>query len=462
MSLDRRGFFRHSAEVGGRALAGFAALNALSGATASAAVGVTRPVAAAGDGGYGPLKEAGKELSLPKGFSYEVLGVEMSVMSDGCATPGRHDGMCAFPLPNGNIRLIRNHEVENQPAGNSAVGDVATAYDPGAGGGTTSLEIDPVTREVVRDFVSLNGTWRNCAGGPTPWGTWLSCEEAFFGPESGFGQRHGYVFEVPVTRERSEITQPIIGMGRFVHEAVAVDPTSGIVYQTEDHFQAGCYRFLPNEPYRDGQPGNLHAGGRLQMLAILDRPRYETHRHQHVGRSLPVTWVDIADPNPLGGPNDFQAVFNQGYDAGGARFSRLEGAWYANGNIYIVSTSGGDRELGQVWQYRPEGPDGGVLTLIFESRSRGVLKRPDNMCVSPNGCILVCEDANERRQYLRGITPEGRVFDIAANIGNDTELAGVTFSPDGRTLFFNILGDVYKKHLGMTVAVWGPWENGAI
>ncbi len=384
------------------------------------------------------------------------------MMADGCATPGRHDGMCAFPLANGNIRLVRNHEVENSPAADAAIGDTSTAYDPGAGGGTTSLEIDPVTRELVRDFVSLNGTWRNCAGGPTPWGTWLSCEEAFFGPESGFGKRHGYVFEVPVTRERSEMTEPIVGMGRFVHEAVAVDPRTGFIYQTEDHFQAGCYRFLPIEPYANGRPGNLHAGGRLQMLAIREKPRYETSRRQKVGRPLPVTWVDIEDPNPLGGPNDFQVVFNQGYEAGGARFSRLEGAWYENGAIYIVSTSGGDRELGQVWQYRPGAEDEGELTLIFESRSRGVLKRPDNMCVSPKGSIIVCEDANERRQYVRGITSEGQVFDIAANIANESEVAGVTFSPDGQTLFFNILGDAQKHDLGLTVAVWGPWENGAV
>ena len=92
-------------------------------------------------------------------------------MSDGVATPLAHDGMAAFPLPNGNIRLIRNHEVRRR-ARSAEVPDLV--YDPGAGGGTTSMEIDPVTREVVRDFVSLTGTAVNCAGGATTWGPWLT------------------------------------------------------------------------------------------------------------------------------------------------------------------------------------------------------------------------------------------------------------------------------------------------
>ena len=276
--LDRREFLRQSAGVAGSAVTGLVALNT----TASKLLAATP-----GDGGYGNLHNAGPELQLPEGFSYHVLSVEGSVMSDGHVVPGRHDGMCAFPLPNGNIRLIRNHEVENQPTPDGAAGDAATAYDPGAGGGTTSLEVDSETREVVRDFVSLNGTWRNCSGGPTPWGTWLSCEEAFFGNESGFSQPHGYVFEVPVHREAAELTQPLTEMGRFVHEAVAVDPTTGIVYQTEDHYRAGFYRFLPNDPYREGHAGNLRAGGRLQMLAIEDRPKYDTSNRQRVGRTMP-------------------------------------------------------------------------------------------------------------------------------------------------------------------------------
>lgn len=461
-TLDRRSFLRHSATFAGGAVAGFAALNALAACGANRWSGSARAVATLGNGGYGRLRRAGPELALPQGFSYRVIGVEGSTMSDGYVTPGYHDGMAAFPLPNGNIRLIRNHEVPNQPRAGAAIGDVSTAYDEGAGGGTVSLEIHPETREVVRDFVSLNGTWRNCAGGPTPWGTWLSCEEAFYGPESGFAERHGYIFEVPVLRERAERTDPLIAMGRFVHEAVAVDPATGIVYQTEDMFRAGFYRFIPHRPYRDGQPADLRFGGRLQMLAVRGRRRYDTRSGQRVGRLLPVLWVDIEEPDPQGGPKEASAVFEEGYAKSGAVFDRLEGCWYGDGNIYFVSTDGGDAKLGQVWQYRPMGPDEGTLTLVFESPNSRVLNHPDNVCISPRGAIVLCEDAGARRQYVRGITRDGRVFDIAANIGNASELAGATFSPDEHTLFFNALGNPNGGMLGMTFAVWGPWHLGAV
>lgn len=454
--INRRVFLQQSAATAGRAVAGLAALNAFAACGPRSVYAMpTRPEAGPGNG-YGPLRPAGRDLALPEGFSYRLISPEGSTLSDGYPTPGFHDGMAAFSLPNGNIRLIRNHEVPNTPRAGAAVGDLAVAYDEGAGGGTTSLEIDPETREMVRHFISLSGTWRNCAGGPTPWGSWLSCEEAFFGPESGFGALHGYIFEVPVAREQCERTEPLVAMGRLVHEAVAVDPATGIIYETEDQPQAGLYRFLPNQPYINGEGGDLRAGGVLQMLAVRGRTKYDTRRGQRAGRTLPVAWVDIGNPDPQGGPEEVRAVFEQGYARGGALFARLEGAWYGDGNIYIVSTSGGNAELGQVWQYHPVGPDGGELMLVFESPRRSVLNRPDNICVSPRGALILCEDANDRRQYVRGLTRDGQVFDLAANIANDSEFAGATFSPDGRTLFFNILRP------GKTFAVWGPWERGAV
>lgn len=453
--IDRRRFLKYTAGLAGQAAVGVSALQALA---ACASMG-NRVYAGLGEGGYGPLRRAGPELALPQGFSYRVIGVEGSVLSDGYVTPGQHDGMAAFALSNGNIRLIRNHEVMNLPRPGAAIGDPETAYDPGAGGGTISLEVEPETREEVRSFVSLHGTWRNCAGGPTPWGSWLSCEEAFFGPESGFGQVHGYVFDVPVALERAVRPEPLTALGRFAHEAVAVDPATGIIYETEDHFRAGFYRFLPNVPYVNGDPGDLRAGGRLQMLAVLRRPRYDTRTRQRVGTELPVTWVDIADHDPQGGPEQVSAVFQQGYATGGTLFSRLEGCWYGEGSVYIVSTSGGNAEMGQVWEYRP-GDE--TLTLIFESPSARVLNRPDNVCVSPRGAVLLCEDGAGNRMYLRGLTRDGRIFDLAANLPSSCELAGATFSPDGRTLFFNAYGDERGRQRGMTYAVWGPWEDGAV
>jgi len=426
----------------GGGLSAFAALQVM---------GCDRSPPHASAAGYGPLEEAGPELALPSGFRYRIIGVRGSLMSDGRATPPLHDGMAAFPLPNGNVRLIRNHEVGNPAAAGAALGDPARAYDPLAGGGTTSLEIDPETREVVRDFLSLSGTLRNCAGGPTPWRSWITCEEDFRDQRQGYQRRHGYVFDVPVSAERDVPADPLPALGRFVHEAVAVDPSTGIVYQTEDQGQAGFYRFVPDGPYQSGQRPNL-SSGRLQMLAVRDRPRYDTGSGQVSGVTLPATWVGVPDPDPAGTSVEADAVFRQGWDQGAARFARIEGCWHENGAIYCSCTNGGDAELGQIWRHRP-GPEGGDLTLVFESPHRDVLKHPDNICSTPKGAIVLCEDASGSC-LIRGLTREGEVFDFARNIASDSEFAGATFSPDGHTLFVNL------QATGQTVAIWGPWERG--
>ncbi len=372
-------------------------------------------------------------------------------MSDGRPTPRLHDGMAAFPLPNGNVRLIRNHEVNNEPQSGAAFGNRGRAYDPLAGGGTTSLEIDPVTREVVRDFASLSGSMRNCAGGPTPWQSWLTCEEHFGDQRQGYQQPHGYVFDVPVSAEEDVSAVPLLALGRFVHEAVAVDPATGIVYETEDQRQAGFYRFVPEGPYQPGERPDL-TSGRLQMLAVRDQPQYDTGTGQTPGAVLPVDWVNIRDPDPAGEAVAVTAVVQQGWDQGGARFASIEGCWYEDGAIYFACTNGGDAEEGQIWRHRPAS-DGGDLTLVFESPGPDVLKRPDNICTTPKGALVICEDG-PGSCFLRGLTREGEIFDFAQNIANDSELAGATFSPDGQTLFLNI------QETGQTVAIWGPWESG--
>jgi hypothetical protein len=173
-------------------------------------------------------------------------------------------------------------------------------------------------------------------------------------------------------------------------------------------------------------------------------------------------WVDIDEVDPQGGPDERAVIFRQGQARGGARFTRLEGCWYSEGSIYFVATDGGDAGFGQVWQYQPLGADDGVLHLVFESPGQRVLNRPDNITVSPQGAIVLCEDGQGRREYVRGLTPDGRVFDIAANLLNESETAGATFSPDGRTLFFNVMGNRDRGDLAMTFAVWGPWTEGAV
>jgi secreted PhoX family phosphatase len=461
MSSDRRSFLRQSsALLLAPSLTGLVACSKdVEKGDAPSAPPIRR--AGLGEGGYGALVEAGPELALPPGFSYTVVSRGGQPMTDGTPTPGAFDGMAAFALPNGHVRLIRNHENRDLPFTARLKGRPETAYDRKAGACVTSLELQLAadgTPTLVKDFLSLNGTSINCAGGPTPWGSWLTCEETTEGKQIGWEQEHGYIFEIPASAEGPVEAVPLKAMGRFVHEAVAVDPDTGIVYETEDRQIAGFYRFIPTER------GVLRAGGRLEMLAIAGRENYDTADGQRVGVELPVTWVEIRNPDPGTLWGEDNNVFAQGFTRGGARFSRLEGCWYGDRSIYFHATNGGDARLGQVWRYRPgsTAADGGTLTLIFESPSKDVLNAPDNITVSPRGGIVICED-NEA-PFVRGLTKDGAIFDIAKNLVNPTEFAGACFSPDGRVLFVNIMGSTVDagRHQGFTLAIRGPWEKGAL
>lgn len=406
-----------------------------------------------GDGSYGvpapsPAANTGETLlALPPGFQYTVFGRTGDTMSDMRPTPGSHDGMAAFQV-GAELRLVRNHEV--RAVGSPLVS--GTSYDNQATGGTTTLVVDPVTRALQRSFVSLSGTSTNCAGGPTPWGSWITCEETTAGPLTGFDEPHGFCFEVQAAADGPVTPVPLTAMGRFVHEAVAVDPVTGIVYLTEDRNAAGLYRFIPDTP------GNLAAGGQLQMLAIANQTGYDTRTGQTRLSVLPVSWVDIADPNPPNAESTASAVNAQGLALGAATFGRLEGAWFGNGRLYVNATSGGDAGLGQVWEYQPAST-GGSLRLLYESPSIDVLLQPDNLCVSPRGRgLVICEDGTGVR-HLRGLTTDGRIFEFARNAVpgfEDREFAGATFSPDGQTLFVNIQAP------GLTFAIWGDWARGAL
>lgn len=454
--LDRRNFIFRAGLAGGA----FAFSGLINRAAALSGHRLASPLLSAP--GYGPLlptrsNNTGETLlALPKGFQYTVFGKTGSLMSDGRPTPRAHDGMAAFQV-NKQLRLVRNHEVST-PVGMPGIAIGADPYDPLAGGGTTTLVIDPRTREVVKDFVSLSGTLVNCAGGPTPWKSWITCEETLLGKDQlknasgqdhgGFAQHHGYCFEVPAAADRPVAAVPLKAMGRFQHEAIAVDARSGIVYLTEDRVTAGFYRFIPRKPRM------LAAGGRLQMLAVRNRPNLITSKQQLAGVVQPVVWVDINDPDPADAGRDTLAVYKQGIAAGGATFARLEGCFYGNRRIYFTSTSGGDKGLGQVWEYAPSGKDQGFLTLLFEPTDRSVLNMPDNICLTSAGNLAICED-NGVTNFIRVLNRKGELFDLARNIfeGFETrEFAGLTFSPDFKTLFVNI------QVPGITMAIWGPWQ----
>ncbi|MFI6294289.1 alkaline phosphatase PhoX [Nonomuraea sp. NPDC050790] len=453
-SIDRRRFLR-TAAIGAAAGGPLAALSAR---TADAATMVKHPFSV----DYGPLRPVrdrttGLELlKLPEGFSYISHGWTGDRMTDGRPTPALHDGMAAF-RPRWGFRyggphvtvLVRNHEV----------GDLTGAYfspnyDPQAGGGTTNLAFDTRRGAWLASWASLSGTVRNCAGGPTPWGSWLSCEETTL---VNGEVRHGYIFEVPHDGVSDAV--PYKEMGRFSHEAVAVDPATGYVYETEDATPSGLYRFRPRVR------GKLGKGGTLEMLTIGDGP-YTTYA-DGTGTVYPeIGWVVIDEPDP--GPGE-TSVVEQGIAKGGASFRRLEGAWYHRRKVYIVSTSGGPAGQGQVFEYDLRRDK---MRVLFASPDASVLNNPDNICVSPRGGIVLCEDGSGA-EFLHGLTSDGEIFPFAENAVvipeggvrgksvppgdyRGSEWCGSVFDPSGKWLFANI------QTPGITFAITGPWRRGSL
>lgn len=363
----------------GRAVAGAsvaAQVIAATGAQPALARRLRAVAAAAGKPGYGPLiRNLAVGFSLPEGFHVVRFGAAGSPMSDGLATPNFHDGTTVVDAAPGQLRVIRNHEGFDP---GKALG-TTKAYDRVAQGGVTSSLFDTTTGQLLGSALVLNGTDNNCNGGQTPWGTWLSCEESTVGKADGFERPHGYVFEVPLDASGPVDPVPIKAMGRFEHEACVIDPRSGVVYMTEDNGDPGdgFYRYIPHVA------GRLHRGGRLEMLAVEGRSRYDTVTGQTVGRTLRCEWVAIKDPDPTDAERHPEAVYRQGRDRGAARFEGLEGAHWADGSVYFVASEAGDRGRGQIWRYTPKGTRHGALTLLFESHSRHVLDQPDSLGGQP-------------------------------------------------------------------------------
>ena len=487
--MDRRVFLKSAAAAS--AAAPFTAF--LSRAEASESHG-RRPRSAT----YGPLAPVADEttglplLMLPAGFSYVSFGWTGDPMSTGTRTPGAHDGMAAFPdrgpdRSHGNdrhddddrgrdgrgeggaddrrdrddrddddsghgrghrTRIVRNHEQ------GTGVPFSGAFYDAQAAGGTTTLIFDTRAGKLIDDYDSISGTIRNCAGGPTPWDSWLTCEET----TQFTTVPHGYVFDVPADGHGDP--EPIRDMGRFSHEAVAVDPVTGYIYETED--AGGTSGFYKYVPHRRNRP---EKGGRLYMLKVVGVALANLGASYANGTTFDVEWVPIQNPDSPSATMPGNFVWAQGRAQGAATFGRLEGCWFGNDRkIYVVSTSGGIGQ-GQIWVYDPKER---TIALLFESPSAAVLNAPDNITVSPRGGLVLCEDGGGE-EFLHGLTVEGEIFQFAKNnvvlngernaIAGDfrgSEFAGACYSPDGTWLFANI------QSPGITFAITGPWQKGAL
>ncbi len=468
---------------------------------------------------YGPLAPVADRstglplLLLPAGFRYSTFAWTGDRLADGTPCPGSHDGMAVMlqdrvrgrPRPGPDdgrghpreVVLIRNHErgtgTPIAAPGMYDTGLISNGTPDGGtpAGGTTTLRYR--NGKWTHAEASLGGTLVNCAGGRTPWGTWLSCEEIKTNDVSSTGRRHGYVFEVDPDAERTS-GRPLVGMGRFSHEAVAVDPRTGDVYLTEDdRNKSGFYRYVPND--RDGRYGSLENGGRLQAARVKGRPNADL-TVAAIGQEFELEWVDIPDPDldsilaPSGFPDisageTLSGPFAQGWSEGALRMSRGEGIFHADGKLFIVDTSTGTdadgrngRGNGAVWvlDLRTQ-----RLRALFVSGDQLAAHNPDNITVSPRGGVVLCEDGGTSPDRygpgarLIGLTRHGESFYLGknnieltstqiANAGKsveegdyrDNEFAGACWSPDGRTLFVN------AQTPGITFAITGPWRHGPL
>ncbi len=293
---------------------------------------------------------------------------------------------------------------------------VSNSEMPDGAGGAGALRFN-AAGEIVDAYPILQGTRRNCAGGMTPWGSWLSCEEV----------ETGRVWECDPLGTKPAVARPALGV--FNHEAVAVDPLGRQLYLTEDRRDGGLYRFTP-----DVWPDLSR--GRLEVAVST--------AHGAAGAIL--DWLPIDDPLASTRPTRYQ-------QAGMMRFDGGEGIVYQAGNIWFT-TKGDD----SVWQYDIAGR---VLRKIYSATeyTKPVLTGVDNITVDAGQNLYVAEDGGDMRVVM--VSPEGQLKVIAQFVGHArSEITGVAFSPEGSRLYFSSQrGETGRSADGVTYEICGAFRS---
>ena len=458
MSISRRNLLKYSALTGAGVVTGsaFGGLSSLNRVSAAGLTSGSRALAAGGpssSGGFGPLvADPNGILDLPAGFTYQILQRggnnhtgDFTTYDDGVKVAGDADGTGSFAVGNG-VVLVMNHELGPtemdeavpQTFGYSSV----PTYDSLLAGGTSNIVLD-AAGNVTSIYPSLAGTYSNCAGGVTPWGTWLTCEETESNGPSGMP--HGYIFEVDPAGVKTD-AKPYTAMGRFQHEAVAIDPGTSIAYMTQDNSRGLLYRFVPTDTSQ--QFGSLGNGGVVTAMKAAGLTRLG--EVTTVGTTVSISWVPVP-----GGDADITGLAETFDDASVTRSTKLEGCWWGNGVLYFGSSYervAGVEHHGQIWALDPAAS---TITLVaYIPVDDPTFDSPDNITVTPWGGLMLCEDGDDE-QYIVGVdVATGECWAFGRNaMSSMNEFTGANFSPDGSTMFVNV------QNPSTTFAITGPWDG---